>query len=208
MKSIVAVIFAVFLLPLLWASPAVCQGTERERLAILSFAVDSLSPAQAAQLRQNYVDALNQTKRFNILPFVAMESILDDAGMRKTDDCTTRPCLAQLGKILAVDKVLSVRVAQTVEGFSLQIQLVEASDASLDYEVKSDYHGTFKELASVEMPNQGRTLGTTKFGKGVRWYVIAGAAVVGLGIIYWLYTTFTSVNTSQSQSSGPISSPQ
>jgi TolB-like protein len=207
-NSLVGKIWFCLLLALVQSSAGICQETERERLAILPFTTEGLSPEQGIQLRQSFAEALVETRHFNILPLVAMKSILDDAGVKKIDDCTTLPCLAQLGKILGVDKVTSVTVAHQGEAFALHIQLVDASDASLLYNQTVDYPGTYNDLVSVVMPEQGRKLGTTEFGTGIRWYVVAAAVIAGAGIIYWIYSTFASTSSTQSQSTVPITSPQ
>jgi TolB-like protein len=208
MKSLVGKIWVCFLLALVQTSGGICQETERERLAILPFTTEGLSPEQGVQLRQSFAEALGGTTRFNILPLVAMRSILEEAGVKKTDDCTTLPCLAQLGKILGVDRVASVTVGHPGEGFALHIRLVDASDASLLYDEAVNYPGTYNDLLSVFMPEQGRKLGATEFGTGTRWYVIAAALIVGGGLIYWIYTTFAATSSTQSQSTGPIPSPK
>jgi len=208
MNSLIRKIPVCLLLALLQTSAGICQEAERERLAILPFGIQGLSPEEGVQLRQNFAEALGESMRFNILPLVAMRSILEEAGLKKIDDCSTLPCLAQLGTILGVDKVASVTVAHLGQGFALHIQLVDASDASLQYDERVDYPGAFNNLLSVVMPEQGRKLGGAEFGTGTRWYVIAAAVLVGAGLIYWIYTTFASTSSTQTQFAGPAPAPK
>jgi hypothetical protein len=204
MNSVTAKTSVCLLLALLQTSVGICQDREPERLAVLPFEVQGLSPEEGAQLRQQFVEGLRESRRFNILPAPAMSSILEEAGLKNIESCNTLPCLAQLGKILGVEKVVYAKVDRQASGFALRVQLVDASDASLLYDESVNYPGEFSGLLSVIAPEQGRKLSGAQFrGPGLRWYVIAAAVLVGVGVIYWIYTTFASTSSTQTDLTGP-----
>jgi TolB-like protein len=172
-------------------------------LAVLPFEIEGLSPEEGVQVRQQFVQALQESMRYNILPLAAMRSILEEAGLKRIETCNTPPCLAQLGKILGVEKVVYGKVARQASGFALRIQLLDASDASRMYDESLNYAGEFSGLLAVAAPEQGRKLGGAQFGTGLRWYVITAAVLVGVGVIYWIYTTFASTSSTQTELTGP-----
>jgi hypothetical protein len=208
MNSTAHEILTCLLLVLAQTTIGIGQDEQRERLAVLPFEVVDLPPDQGVQLREQFIEGLRESARYDILPTAATSSLLEDAGLKKIETCNSLPCLAQLGKILGVEKVVYVKVVRRAQAFALHVELVDASDASLLYEESANYPGEFSRLMSLGAPEQGRKLGEAQFGTGLRWYVIAAAVLVGAGVIYWIYTTFASTSSTQTQLTGPAPAPK
>ena len=215
MKSTSTKIVAGLLLALFLSSIGICQDArvvklsgDEERVAVLPLGTQGLSSDQARLLWQRFADALGESGRFNVLPENAMASIFEASGLKKIDSCTSLPCLAQLGKILGVVKIVRVDALHLEERYVLHIQLVDASDATLLHDEKVDFTGYFNDLLSVVVPEQANKLTTARLGTGIQWYYIAGAVLVGVGVIYWIYTTFASSSNSQTQIAAPTPGPK
>jgi hypothetical protein len=183
-------------------STGICQNADKERLAVLPFTVEGLSSAEGLRLYQQFTVALVETNRFDVLSEAAQKNSLEQAGFQTVDSCNTLPCLAQLGKILNVQKIVHVKGLHAGRHYILQIRLVDADDAKLLYDDTIDYSGDFGQPLSDAFADQAAKIIKTYFSTGTPWYYYAAAVVVGVGAIYWLFATWASWDTSDSGSSG------
>jgi hypothetical protein len=166
------------------------QDPERERLAVLRFGIKGITPDEGLLLRQRFAEALEESSRFDVLPLPVITNRLEEVGLRNVDSCTTFPCLAELGKILDAPKVVYASVTRLENRFILHIQLVRSSDAALLYDERIDHSGEFSTLLSEVIPAQGRKLGMAHLDRGTPWYFVAAAVLVGVGLIYWIYSSW------------------
>lgn len=202
-----------FLLVAIQTGSVICQNVpssvsrDGERLAVLPFEVRGLDAGKGEQLRQEFSDVLAQSNRFDIMPDNVLRNNLALAGLNKIDSCNTLPCLAQLGRVLNVEKVVHIKVDQWQERFVLDIRLVRTVDAALLYAERVEYSGEFQNLRSTVIPQQARKLGSAYLDKKPNWYLIAAAVIAGVGLIYWVYTSFSSSSSSEKESGGstPVS---
>ena len=178
-------------------SVGICQystmsrsSADQERLVILPFETRGLSAEDGTLLKQRFTEALAESNRFDIMPDNVLRNDLEQAGLTKIDSCNTPPCLAQLGKILNVAKIVHVRVDRWEQRYILQIRLVSSSDGALLYNERVDFTGEFSTLLSDNVVEQGRRLGAAFLDKPTNWYLIAAAVLVGVGIIYYLFKNF------------------
>jgi hypothetical protein len=172
-------------------------------LAVLPFEVRGLTTHQGFELTDRFADALGESRRFNILPAAAVESAIEGSGLKDIDSCNSLPCVAQLGKVVGAEKVVRVGVTHREQHYVLHIQLVESSGATLLYDERVDYAGDFNTLSTVVVPEQGRKLSAAFLDKKPNWYLIAAGVVIGVGLIYWIYSTFSAVSSTEPDSSTP-----
>jgi len=210
-RFITCIVF--FLLLAFQTNSAICQSVQSsmpkdgERLAVLPFEVRGLDEEKGKQLRQEFSDVLAQSNRFDIMSDNVVRNNLALAGLTKIDSCNTLPCLAQLGRVLNVEKVIHIKVDQWQERFVLDIRLVRTVDAALLYAERVEYSGEFQNLRSTVIPEQARKLSTAYLDKKPNWYLIAAAVIAGVGLIYWIYSSFSSSSSSESETGGSTPAP-
>lgn len=178
-------------------------GDERG-VAVLPFEIRGLTPDEGMRLRGRFTEALAESRRFEILPDDAFKSLLANVGLTKIDSCNTVACLAQLGKILHVEKVVQVSADRWDQRYILHIRLVNAADGKLLYDERVDYSGDFNTLLTTIAPDQGRKLAAAFLDKKPDWLLIGAAVLVGVGLIYWLFKTFGSMDSSVPQGNQPV----
>ena len=199
-------IILCFLLIALRSDNGVCQSTDRERLAILPFGLKGLTAEEGLQLRQRFAEGLDESMRFENISLASIRNRLDEAGLKNIDSCTTFPCLAELGKLLTAEKVVYVSATRQEKRSVLHIQVVRSSDAALLYDERVDHTGEFSSLLSDVMLTQGQKLGKAYLDRDTPWYYVAGAVVVGIGLIYWIFTSWGTSSSSDNQGGTPPSS--
>jgi len=183
-------------------------SANREQLAVLPFEVRGLTTHQGFQLTHRFAEALGESMRFNILPATAVESAIEGSGVKDIDSCNSLPCVAQWGKVLGAEKVVRVGVTLREQRYVVHIQLVRSSDAALLYDERVDHSGDFETLSTVVVPEQGRKLSAAFLDKKPSWVIIGAAMLVGVGLIFWLFTTFGSMESSVPRSKQPTGPPQ
>ena len=180
----------------------------QERLALLPFETRGFSSEDAIRLKQSFASGLAESKRFDVMPDNVLKNNLELSGLSKIDSCNTLPCLAQLGAVLNVEKIVHVSVDQWKDRYVLHIRLVGSSNGKLLYDERVDYAGEFSGFLSTVVPDQARKLSSAFLDRRPNWYLIAAAVIVGLGLIYWIYSTFASISSSETGSSNPTPTPQ
>jgi TolB-like protein len=205
MNSICNKIAALAVFTLLSGSLAICQdpqsagltGDERG-VAVLPFETRGLAPDEGMRLKERFSEALGESKRFEIMPDDAMKSMLAHVGLTHIDSCNTVACIAQLGKILHVEKVVHVSADRWDDRYILHVRLVKAADAELLYDERIDFTGTFDDFLNGVTTEQGRKLSHAFLDTPPNWYLIAACVLIGVGVIYWIYSTWATSSSSES----------
>jgi len=183
------------------------ESAGEERIAVVPFEAQGFSPEECIRLKQRFATGLAESKRFDVMPDVVFKNNLEHFGISNLDSCNAIPCLAQLGKLLQVEKVVHVQAERWVQRFILHIRLIRSADAALLYDERVDYSGDFNTLLAAIAPEQGRKLAAAFLDKKPNWILIAAAVLIGVGLIYWLFTSFGSTDSSTPQSNpsiGPV----
>jgi hypothetical protein len=207
MNSTSSKIVRISILTVFWSSLAMCQdpqsswstGDERG-VAVLPFEFRGLTPEEGRQVKDRFSEGLAESKRFEIMPDDAMKSILAHVGLLKIDSCNTVACIAQLGKILHVEKVIHVSADRWDQRYILHVRLVKAANGELLYDERADFTGAFDDFLNAVAAEQGRKLGHAFLDTSPNWYLIAACVLVGVGLIYWIYSTWATSTGSDSGS--------
>ncbi|MCX6142348.1 MAG: hypothetical protein NTZ35_03935 [Ignavibacteriales bacterium] len=168
---------------------------------VLPFAIEGLDSSQNRMLQQHFEQRLRESNNFELLPEHQFRNALAQAGLRRIDACVSLPCLAQLGNVLHVQKVVYVQGMHAGQRYILQIRLVNASDAKLLYDEPLTYSGEFNILLADAIAEHARNIEKTYVASGTPWYYYAAGVLIGGGIIYWLFTTWASSSSSESGNS-------
>lgn len=181
---------------------------DQERLLLLPFEVRGLAANEGSQLKQKFGEILGESGRFDVMQDHVLRNNLDLAGLANIDSCNTLPCLAQLGKVLDVAKVVHISLDQWRERYVMHIRLVRSSDATLLYAERVEFTGSYDELLSTVITEQARKLSAAYLDRRTSWYLIAAAVIVGIGLIYWIYSSFSPATPDNNGMPGPTPAPQ
>jgi hypothetical protein len=174
---------------------------DKEKLAVLPFAIEGLDSSQNRMLQQHFEQRIRESVNFELLPEHLFRNTLAQAGIGRIDACVSLPCLAQLGNILNVQKIVYVQGMHAGQRYIIQIRLVNVADAKLLYDEPITYTGEFNMHLAEAISDHARNIDKTYVTSGTPWYYYAAGALVGVGIIYWLFTTWTSSSSSETGNS-------
>ncbi|MEK9137492.1 MAG: hypothetical protein AAB393_10250 [Bacteroidota bacterium] len=180
----------------------------QENVAVLPFEIHGLTADEGASLAQTLREALTQSKRYNVMQVDTMMGIFAEAGIKNLESCNYSYCLADLGKVLGVQKVVHASLTRRGKLYSLRIRLLNVADATMTYDEKAEHSGEFEALLTEIVPAQARKLTETRFETETKWYVYAAAVLVGVGAIYWIYRSFSKDAGEEDSGTGPPSPQQ
>jgi hypothetical protein len=202
-----SIIFPIYL--------GICQAADRsemredkEKLVVLPFSIDGITSDQSRILKQRFEQTLQESGSFELLPEHLFKSSLAAVGLERIDSCTSLPCLAQLGKILNVQKVVHVKGMHAAQRYILQIRVVNVSDAKPLYDESLSYSGEFNSLLADALAEHAKRIDKTYVSTGTPWYYYAAAAIIVGGLIYWAFSTWATSIGSESGDSPSTSSPK
>lgn len=189
---------ALFLMVFLLAARGFCQNAltsgladHRQKLAVLPFETVGLSTEEGFQLTQRFEGTVSQSKRFELIHQDTMRGTsVRGAGTRRFEQFDTPLRIAELGKVLGVEKIIHAQATRLDKHYVLHIRLVNVSDAKLLYDERADYSGEFSTLLSEAAVQQAQKLCAAKLDIGTQWYIIAANILLGVGAIYWILRSF------------------
>ena len=177
------------------SSSAISAGRS-ERVALLPFECRGFSSDEVVRLNRSFGGGLAESQRFTVVQDSAVKFRLEEAGISNIDSCTSRSCLASLGKILNAEKVVRVEAERWDQRYMLHIQMVRSSDAGLLYDERVDYSGEVGTFTSSISAEQGKKLAAAYLDKKPNWLLIGVVAIGGIGLIIWLLRRFDSTRRS------------
>lgn len=189
-SGLLAVLFSAVMTGFAGTLPDLRNGAT-EKLAIVPFEVKGLSKEECVLLTERFATALAETKRYEIMSQKEMDTIIRESDFKNLEACNYSLCLADLGKVLGVPKVLHGSIGRRGKSYTVRIRLIDVEKAEIIYDERSEHSGEFDLLASDVIPQQARDLGGKRFDSGGKWFVIAAAVLVTLGTIYTVYKVFT-----------------
>jgi hypothetical protein len=204
MNSICDKIAGLVVLTLLSGNLAICQNSQgtwstgdERGVAVLPFEIRGLAPDEGMRLKERFSEALAESKRFEIMPDEAMKSMLARAGLKNIDNCNTAACIAEVGKVLHVEKVVHVSADRWDQRYILHVRCVKAADGELLYDERVDFTGAFDDFLNGATAEQGRKLSHAFLDTPPNWYLIAACVLVGVGAIYWIFSTWATSSSSE-----------
>ena len=107
-----------------------------EPVAVAQFAIHGgVSPDEGTLLTETLRSSLVGTEYFRVVSRNDMETILQEQHFQRTDSCDDTQCLVEMGKILAVQRIVGATVGKVGSTFALSIRLVDVETGEIQYTV-------------------------------------------------------------------------
>jgi len=102
----------------------------------------SVSPVLSNLIRQEFL----RSKGYEILDRNNMSTILKEQDFSLSDACSGKECAVQLGKLLAVEKMLYGSLSSLGKKYLINLQLVDVSTGKIDKIENESYVGAIEEI--------------------------------------------------------------
>ena len=103
-----------------------------ENIAIVDLTAYTLSQGEAKTLTDKLQTTMVQTQYFKVLSRSDMKQVLDAQKFQRSDACDDTACLVEMGKILAVQKIVGGSIGKVGNTFSLALRLVNVETSQTE----------------------------------------------------------------------------
>ncbi len=128
----------------------------RRNIAIAPLEALGLSQSGALTLTESLRVTLGDSDYFNIVTRSDMEKILKEQDFQRSSSSDTQ-CLVEMGKILAVEKIIGGTVGRVGDTFSLSVRMIDVESGKIDHSVLKNISGKEDRLLDA-MPVLGSEL--------------------------------------------------
>jgi hypothetical protein len=176
------IVFTLLSFLILFQFSASGQSDKIQKVAVLPFTVGGeLSAKEGGTLTQWFIDALTNTKKYDVLERAKMNEILKEQDFSLTDMCNSAECAVEIGKLLTAEKIVQGDVGKFGETYTIILKIVDVSTSKIDKSVKDSYKGSKDGLLDVINVMAQKLAGTYKVKNNYTWYYVGGVLVAGGG---------------------------
>ncbi|OQB94634.1 MAG: Curli production assembly/transport component CsgG [Verrucomicrobia bacterium ADurb.Bin118] len=108
-----------------------------------------MSKEEALTLTENLRSALVQSERFQVVSRADMQKILKEQEFQRSDACNDTQCLVEMGKALAVQKIVGGSAGQAGGVYSLTLRVVDVETGKIEATVFKDIENVRDLLSSI-----------------------------------------------------------
>jgi len=127
---------ALFLLPTLtpqWLPlNQAAWAQEKEAVAVLELrAMGNLAPEEAELVTSRVRSLVVQNPRFRVLEREGMDRILKEQGFQSTQNCENEACSVQVGRLLAVRKIITGGLSKVGSTYTLSLRMIDVENGTI-----------------------------------------------------------------------------
>lgn len=117
-----------------------------ENIAAADLKAYTLTEGEAKTLTDKLRSTLVSTRYFRVLSSSEMKEILREQNFQKTDYCDDSICLVEMGKILAVQKIVGGTIGRVGSTYHLSVRLINVQTGEIEYSTERQLAGEPDEL--------------------------------------------------------------
>lgn len=153
-------VFALLLVLSAFARPSSAQQSPAKNstearlpnLAVMRLESSRLDTADLEVLRDALTVELQNSGRVRVMERSQMNSILSEQGFQKSGSCDASDCAVEVGRILAVDRMVLGSAGKLGETWSVTLRLVNVETGEVAASVRDSRSGTIEVLLSQSVP--------------------------------------------------------
>lgn len=157
-------------------------------VAVMPFETHGLSEDESGLLRTEFLKELRSSGRFSVMSDDSMWSILKEANMTNLEQCTYSHCIAEVGKVLGVERVYHFSATRRGKLYTMRARVISSSTSDILLDRAKEHSGEFEPLLTSAIPDMVREMQEAKPSQWqkYKWYVVGGV-VLALGTaIYFI----------------------
>jgi hypothetical protein len=146
-RSKIIVFFLGLLLSPLFANERYAEIT----CAVIKLDAYGVSESEASTLTDRLRDDMFSTKKFKIVEREKVDNILAEQGFQQTG-CTSDKCLIQVGKLIAVNRIIGGSIGKIGQTFSVSVRMIDVESGQIIKIVNENYSGKIDNLLTEVIP--------------------------------------------------------
>lgn len=132
--------------------------TRLPSLAVLRFESSRIDSADLEVLRDAMAVEVQNSGRMRVMERAQMNAILSEQGFQKSGACDRSECAVEVGRILAVDRMLLGSVGKIGETWSVTVRIVDVETGEVLSSARDSRTGAIEVLLSGSVPLLARQL--------------------------------------------------
>jgi TolB-like protein len=120
-------------------------------VAIMPLNNFNITQDEAKALTIRLIDELQNLAAFEVLEREQMQEILKEQGFQHTGACDETSCLVEIGKLLAVEKIIGGFISKIGETYTVQARMIDLQTGKVEKIVSRDYKGGIDILMTLGM---------------------------------------------------------
>lgn len=128
------------------------DGTRLPNLAVMRLESSRLDTSDLEVLRDALTVELQNSGRVRVMERSQMNAILAEQGFQKTGACDASECAVEVGRILAVDRMVLGSAGKLGETWSVTLRLVNVETGEVAASVRDSRSGSIEVLLSQSVP--------------------------------------------------------
>ncbi|MGL1933369.1 MAG: CsgG/HfaB family protein [Fibrobacterales bacterium] len=138
------------------------DSTKITNVAVLPFTSTQLSGDLLNSITLKLMSELNQHHTYRVMERTLMNEILAEQGFQQSGACDESECAIEIGRLVAVDKIIAGTVSHIGNVFMLNVQIVDLESGRNEMIITREYDGPASFLISEFIPTIGRELSGVK----------------------------------------------
>lgn len=122
---------------------------DRDNIAVADLRALALSSNEVSTLSERLRSIIAETDYFRILSEQDMKMVLETQQFQKTDACDDTQCLVELGRILAVERVIGGSLGKVGETFTITLRIVNVETGRLEVSATREWKGPSDKLLQL-----------------------------------------------------------
>jgi hypothetical protein len=133
-------------------SPAFSQPPLRLAISVMNLTPGGgITAGEAVLLTDRLLVELARTTRFEVTERAQRDEILKEQAFQQTGVCDEASCLAKVGKLLGVQKMVGGSVGRMGKAYSVILRMVDMKTGSIEQTAVKDYPGNIDYLVTTAM---------------------------------------------------------
>jgi len=150
MRTNIIILFSLLILGL-FLSSAFAQPS-RTTISVINLTPGGgITPDEAVLLTDRLLVELARTTRFEVTERSRRDEILKEQAFQQTGLCDEASCLAKVGKLLGVQKMVGGSVGRLGKTYSVSLRMVDVETGSIEQTAVKDYPGSVDYLLTTAM---------------------------------------------------------
>jgi hypothetical protein len=158
------------------------------KVAVVPMSATLFTPDDSLMLLRKVREELAATNLYVVMPEEEMLRLLNEARFQDIRQCTYSHCLADLGRVVGVERVVQTIFMKRGKLYTFRLRVVNAMDAEILFDETVEHSGEYESFLNTAVPDlvKKSTAGRLQSSSSYKWYYI-GAAVLGFGAaVYFL----------------------
>jgi len=125
------------------------EEPQKVSMALLNLEPVGVSEIEALTLTNRLQTYLGQNKKIDLVERGQVEEILKEQGFQQTGACTEDACIAEIGKLIGVQKMIAGSIGKLGPTYTLDLRIINAATGKIEETISENHRGEIDGLLEI-----------------------------------------------------------